>query len=263
MADQLPSEQVSARGRQGLAVRFGRMIAGVMVPAVCLACRKPLAGHDALCARCWRDVSFIRAPLCDRLGIPMPFDAGGVMISAAAAADPPRYDRARAVALFGGAMRALVHDFKYADRHEARALFGRWLVGAGADLLADADLIVPVPMHRWRLLVRRYNQAAILAREVALSSGVAFAPQVLVRTRATPPQVGLSRSDRQRNLMGALAVPERALGRVRGLRVLLIDDVITTGTTVEACARVLKAAGAAGVDVLALALVTDESAINP
>ncbi len=120
------------------------------MPPVCLACREPLAGHDALCPVCWSGVDFIRPPLCDRLGLPMPFDAGGVMVSAAAVADPPPYGRARAVAAYSGQMRELVHALKFNDRHDVRRLFGRWLVEAGKELLADADVVVPVPLSRWR-----------------------------------------------------------------------------------------------------------------
>ena len=118
-------------------------VGDLIVPPVCLACHRPLSSHDCICPDCWSDIDFIRAPLCDRLGIPLPFDVGGPMISAAAAADPPDYDRARAVARFDGVMRQLVHDLKFRDRHDARRLFGRWLTEAGAELLADADVVVP------------------------------------------------------------------------------------------------------------------------
>jgi ComF family protein len=241
---------------------FGR-IANILVPPVCLACRHPVGTQDTLCAACWRDIAFIRPPLCDRLGIPLPFDTGGPMISAAAAADPPHYDRARVVASFAGIMQSLIHGFKYADRHDARDLFGRWLVSAGDEILTDADLIVPVPMHRWRLFTRRFNQSAILAREVAHRTGHRYEPQLLLRSRATPPQVGLTRRERAANVAGAFRVPEQKRARLDGKAVVLVDDVVTTGSTVDACARVLKAAGAGRVDVLALARVTGDDQINP
>lgn len=236
--------------------------ADFLVPPLCVACHAPLASHDALCSPCWSRIDFIRAPLCDRLGLPMPYDTGGIMVSAAAAANPPVYERARAVARFDGVMRALIHDLKFRDRHDARRLFGRWLAEAGADLLRDPDVLVPVPLARWRLFGRRFNQAAILASEVARQTGVATDPLVLRRTRRTPPQVGLTRDQRQRNVAGVFAVaPERAAS-IGGARVVLVDDVITTGATAEACARALKQAGAARVDVLCLALVTDAAAIS-
>lgn len=178
------------------------------------------------------------------------------MISAAAAADPPKYDRARAVATFGPAMQRMVHALKYHDRHEGRRLFGRWMSLAGAELLRDAELIVPVPLHPWRLMARKYNQSAILAHEVSRLSGIPVAPVALVRVKRTPSQVGRTEAERRRNVAGAFAVPRLHRSRIEGRRVLLIDDVITTGATCGAATVALRRAGAARVDVLALALVS-------
>lgn len=242
---------------RGALARTLHRLGEYVLPPVCLSCREPIARHDALCAACWRGIDFIRAPLCDRLGLPMPYDTGGPMLSAAAMASPPAYDRARAVARYDGVIRQLLHKFKYGDRHDARRLFGRWLEQASAPLRADLDLIVPVPLHRWRLLSRRYNQAAILSGELARLTGVRHDPKLLVRRRRTPSQVGLTHDQRRRNVAGAFALRTRPSRPVDDLRILLVDDVITTGATVEACARVLRAAGAARVDVVALAMVTD------
>ena len=234
----------------------------LVIPPLCLACRKPLASHDALCATCWRQIRFISAPHCDRLGIPLSFDTGSITVSSKALANPPDYDRARAVAEFGPLMRTLVHAFKYQDRHDARRLFGRWLASAGSELLTDADILVPVPLHRWRLLRRKFNQSGLLALELSRLVNIPTNPFVLVRTRATSQQVGLTETARRRNVSGAFEVPDHARRKVAGRRIVLIDDVITTGNTVSACARALQRAGAARVDVLALALVTDQSHIN-
>nr|PZN87791.1 MAG: ComF family protein [Pseudomonadota bacterium] len=250
------------RARQHLA-QAAQGIADIIVPPTCLNCRKMLAVHDALCGPCWRSVKFIRPPVCDRLGIPLPFDIGGPAISAQAEANPPEYDRARAAAHYDGVLRDLIHRLKYGDSHIARRLLGRWLAQAGAELLRDADLIVPVPLDRWRLLKRRFNQAAILAHELHRLTGVAWDPLILKRMRRTESQVGLTRDQRKRNVQGAFAVdPERAAA-IQSKAIVLVDDVITTGATAEACARTLKRAGAARVDVLALALVTSDSLINP
>ncbi len=242
-----------------LARRGALAAADLVMPPLCLSCHSPLAAHDALCPACWQGVAFIRPPLCDRLGQPLPYDTGGRMISAAAAAYPPPWARARAVAQYDGVMRRLVHDLKYHDRHDARRLFGRWLVEAGAELLVDADVIVPVPLARLRLFTRCFNQAAVLAGEVGGRSGLPFAPLALVRTRRTASQVGMTRAQRELNMRGAFAVPPGQRDLIAGRNVLLLDDVVTTGATAAACTRALLSSGAARVDVLALALVVDRS----
>ena len=238
----------------------GRLLsatADILVPPLCLACRAPLASHEALCVACWSNVDFIRPPICDRLGVPMPFGGDGRLVSAAALADPPAYDRARAVARYAGVMRDLVHDFKFNDRQDARRLMARWLADAGRELLGEADLVVPIPLARLRLLSRRFNQSAMLAQEVCRLSGCAFDPLALVRVRSTRRQVGLSRSERRDNVRGAFAVPPRRRDAIEGRKIVVIDDIITTGATADAASRVLKRAGASRVDVLALAIVTD------
>lgn len=240
-----------------------RRAADLVVPPACIYCRRPLAAHDALCASCWRTIKFIRPPVCDRLGIPLPFDIGGQAISAEAAANPPAYGRARAVAHFDGVLRDLIHQLKYGDNHIARRLFGRWIAEAGAELLEGADLIVPVPLDRWRLLKRRFNQAAILSRELNRLTGIAWDPLALQRTRRTVSQVGLTHDQRRRNVQGAFAVAPGRAAAIAGRAVVLVDDVITTGATAGACARALGHAGAVRVDVLALGLVTPDSMIDP
>jgi ComF family protein len=257
--DDFPSEVSPAR--TPFAAALAR-IADFVMPPVCLGCHAHLGGLDALCPKCWSGITFIRPPLCDRLGTPMPYDTGGVMISAAANAAPPSFDRARAVANFDGLMRDLVHDLKFNDRHDLRRLLCRWLLEAGREVLAGADMVVPVPLGRWRLFQRGFNQAALLAQDVSQKTSAIYAPMVLVRTRKTRPQVGLTRLERQKNVRGAFAVPDARKNAVAGRNIVLIDDVITTGATIGACARALKRAGAARVDVLSLALVTDAGLVT-
>lgn len=256
-ADLMAQGNAPARSPWSAAASAFTRVLDVVMPPVCLGCHSHLGGLDALCPQCWNKITFIRPPLCDRLGSPMPFDTGGAMISAAASANPPPYDRARAVASFDGLMRDLVHDLKFRDRHDLRHLLGRWLTEAGRELLFDADVIVPVPLGRLRLVQRCFNQSAILAQDVAKAANITYAPLALERRRKTRPQVGLSRADRLKNVSGAFVVPEPWKNVIVGRNIILVDDVITTGATIGACATALKRAGAARVDVLALALVTD------
>lgn len=237
--------------------RASRAALDVILPPLCLSCQTRLPDHDTLCAPCWRRIDFIRPPICDRLGIPMPYDIGETMISAAAAAHPPVFDRARAVARYDGLMRAMIHDFKFRDTHHAKRLFGRWLTQCDPILIDQADIIVPIPLARTRLLSRRFNQAQILAREIAQRSGRPMLPTALKRVRATAHQVGLTRLQRERNVAGAFAVNSTYAPQISGRAILLVDDVMTTGATASAAAKVLKAAGAQRVDVLVLALVTE------
>ena len=235
--------------------------ADLVLPPVCVACRVPVDSHGLVCGRCFAGIDFISSPVCTRLGVPLPYDTGEPYLSAAALAAPPAYDRARAVARYSGTMRDLIHSFKYRDRQDGLRLFARWLAQAGKEVLDDADLLVPVPLYRSRLWSRRFNQSALLARALEKYIHVQADCFALERTRRTLSQVGLSAAQRRRNVAGAFQVTLARRHAVRGKSVVLVDDVITTGATVEACARVLKRAGAARVDVLALARAVDPAAM--
>lgn len=259
-----PDSDPNAPAAIGLGSRVGRRLAyygraalDIVLPPLCLNCQTRLPDHDALCAACWRRIDFIRPPICDRLGIPMPFDIGETMISAAAEANPPVFDRARAVARYDGLMRDLIHDFKFRDMHHAKRLFGRWLAQCDAAIIEQADVIVPVPLARTRLLARKFNQAQLLAVEIARHTNKPVLPTALKRVRATAHQVGLTRLQRERNVAGAFAVNGAFVDRISGRSVLLVDDVMTTGATASAAAKALKKAGAEHVDVLVLALVSE------
>jgi ComF family protein len=235
-------------------------LADLLLPPVCISCRRRILSHGLLCGDCFARIDFIAPPLCARLGIPLPYDAGDGALSAAAIATPPVYDRARAAARYSDTMRELVQSFKYRDRHEGLPLFARWLAKAGAELLADADLIVPVPLYPARLWWRRFNQSAMLALAVGRLSGVPVDCAVLRRIKRTASQVGLSAEQRRRNVRGAFKVDRAHAAGVRGRNIVVIDDVITTGATAESCARALKRARAARVDVLALARAVEPAA---
>lgn len=226
----------------------------VLFPPVCMGCGCRTGSHGALCAACWVSIRFVEKPYCPVLGIPFSFDQGEGALSPQAIAGPPDFDRLRVVAAHEGVVRSLVHALKYRDRLEAAPLMARWMIRAGREELALADVVLPVPLHRRRLLMRRYNQAAELSKIIARLAGVEHLPASLVRRRATGRQVGLSRKARKRNVDGAFLVPENCRETVLGRRIVLVDDVYTTGATANAAARALKRAGAADVTVLTFAM---------
>jgi ComF family protein len=245
----------TARARlRALLSGFARTGLDTLYPPTCLACRSATGRAGALCAACWRAMRFIERPFCERLGTPFEQDLGAGLLSPEAIANPPVFRRARAVARFeDGPARRLVHRLKYSDRGELAAPLGAWMARAGADVLADADAVVPMPLHALRLWTRRFNQAAALAHAVARESGKSFEPQWLQRVKATRSQVGLSREQRAQNVQGAFRAAPGA--PVKGRRIVLVDDVLTSGATANAAARALLRAGASDVDIVVFARV--------
>jgi ComF family protein len=228
---------------------------GAALPPLCPSCREPLAEARGLCAACWSKLTFITRPYCERLGIPFAYDAGPGLLSLDAIADPPAYGRARAVAAYDDVAAKLVHALKYGDRLDLAPALGRWMANAGADVLKDADALVPVPLHWRRLWARRFNQSAALARAIGAARGMPVVRDAVRRVKATPQQVGLSRAERALNVQGAFRVPASGKAEVAGRRLVLVDDVLTSGATVDACARALLRGRAASVDVLVFARV--------
>ena len=230
------------------------LVADVALPQLCPSCREPVDGAG-LCPACWSKLSFIAPPYCQRLGIPFAFDSGAGLLSMEAIADPPAYNRARAAVRYDDVARKLVHALKYGDRLDLAPTMGRWMARAGGELLADADALVPVPLHWRRQWARRFNQAALLAQIIARTNGRVVAHGALKRVKATPQQVGLDKSERAHNVQGAFRVPAAGRAEVAGRKLLLIDDVLTSGATIDACTRALLRAGATSVDVLVFARV--------
>lgn len=243
----------AAKGLSGAA----RAAVDLILPPQCMLCARRVTTAGTLCAACWARVEFICAPMCPRTGRPFGHDPGEGVLSVEALEGRIAYDRARVVARYEDTIRDLVHALKYRDRLDIARPLGRLMARAGADLLAGADFLVPVPLYRFRMWRRRYNQAALLARWAGEAAGVPVRADLLRRTRPTRPQVGLTASQRKRNVSGAFAVPGPLVGEVAGRRVVVVDDVITTGATVDACVRCLRRAGAESVDVLAVARVID------
>ena len=248
------------RGAAGIcrdAVRQAAKLAlDIALPTLCVACREPVDG-EGVCATCWAKLAFIAPPYCPRLGIPFVYDPGPDMLSMEAIADPPAYARARAAVRYDEVARTLVHALKYQDRTDLAPAMGRWMARAGRELLDGADMLIPVPLHWRRAWRRRYNQSGVLARVISRQSGVPLNGNLLQRVRPTEQQVGLSRPQRASNVQGAFQVTAEGQSDVRGRRIILIDDVLTSGATVDACARALLRAKAAQIDVLVFARVVD------
>lgn len=231
----------------------------LLYPPVCVACGAETGATGGLCPECFADAPFIAGPVCDACGAPLlalPGTKGPAVCDGCRHA-PPAWRAGRAAALYGGAVRRAILALKHGDRLDVAGAAAPWLMRAGRDLLAGADLVAPVPLHWRRLIHRRFNQSAELARALCRSAGraEALAPDLLRRIRATPSQEGRSRTGRVANVAGAFALTRRWRGRVAGARVLLVDDVMTTGATLSACAETLRDAGAEGIDVLVLARV--------
>lgn len=229
--------------------RAGRLL----FPPICPGCRDLVSRPGTLCPTCWQGIRFIDRPFCEVLGVPFAHEMGEGIVSPEAIAHPPAFARARAAVSYSGISRQLVQNLKYRDRGDVAPWMAAWMVRAGRELLDDADLIVPVPLHRWRFLARRFNQSAELARHVARLSGRRYSPDAVLRSRGTRQQVGLGAKEREANVRGAFKVSTEGLPAVAGRRVLVVDDVLTTGATVQAVARALKRAGAREVDVLTFA----------
>lgn len=229
--------------------------AGMLFPPTCPGCRRLVIEPGTLCGACWPKLRFLERPWCPVMGTPFSHDFGDGFLSAEAIANPPPFERARAAVVYSGVARQMVQGLKYSDRTDLARWMAGWMRRAGAELIAEADVIVPVPLHWMRFLRRRFNQSAELARAIAVRSDTKFAPVALKRVKATRQQVGLALSERQDNVRAAFKVPPEHEIEVAGRRVLLVDDVYTTGSTVAAATKALTKAGASAVDVLTFARV--------
>lgn len=228
----------------------------MILPPLCPGCSLPVGKQGLICADCWKGLTFLGNPLCAACGLPFSYEVEDTTLCGACLKRMPSCQRIRSAISYGEVSREMILRFKHADHLQAAPVFAEWMRRAGQDLLETCDLLVPVPLHRWRLFRRRYNQAALLAQALAKSLPQGrLAVDLLQRSRKTPSQGQMSATERERNVRGAFAVPAGWADSLTGMRVLLVDDVYTTGATLEACARTLLRAGAAQVDALTLARV--------
>jgi len=234
---------------------WGSRLLDLLLPPTCLGCAGFVDRAQALCGACWGELNFISAPNCAICGLPFPFEADDGALCAACLARRPNYDRAIAATIYDDGSRPLILAFKHGDRTETAELFADWIAAAAGDLIDRADWLIPVPLHRRRLFGRRFNQSALICHALSRRRGIPVDTQSLTRRRATATQGGLNRRQRFQNVRTAFAVPPGRRSELADRRILLIDDVMTTGATVENCARILKRHGARRVDVATVARV--------
>ncbi|HTJ58302.1 MAG TPA: ComF family protein [Devosiaceae bacterium] len=247
---------VKAGGVLGRLPRMvGRALLDTLYPPLCLNCEAAVVDADGLCATCFAKLRPITAPLCPRLGIPFQISLGPDALSAEAIADPPPFDRSRSAVLYNEVARTIVSRMKYGDRPELARFCGRLMAGAGGELWAGKPILLPVPLHPLRHIGRRYNQSLELARVIGQFTGLAVDPELVRRKKPTRQQVGLSAEARTRNVAGAFAAHPELLARTKGRPVVIVDDVITTGSTINAVTKALQKAGVGAVDVISFARV--------
>lgn len=234
----------------------GSDLVDLVLPPRCLGCGELVDAQGQLCPECWTGIGFALGQHCRNCALPLPDVSVPEPICGRCLEEPPVFERARAALHYEGTGRRLILRFKHGDRVDGADTFANWMVRAGKDLLETADLIVPVPLHRWRLVERGYNQSAVLARALGRVTGRPVDVDSLEKCRRTESQQLLSAAARRRNVRtGAFRLSATVTTEIRGQRILLIDDVLTTGTTANACAQCLLAGGAEAVDLLVLARV--------
>lgn len=235
-----------------------KSVVNFLIPPHCVSCHTPLESDQGLCGPCWSRIAFISQPYCDCCGMPLPYSAEVAqgILCGSCSLERPHYDKTRSAVAYDKASKDLILRFKHGDQTALAPFFNRWLIQAAQTLPLDTiDGVLPIPLHWTRLLKRGYNQAALLASRFAKDTDLTYFPNLLKRHRATASQGHLSNQERRDNVARSFLIAPKDCALIKGKNLLLIDDVFTSGATVEACTQTLKAAGAARVYVLTIARV--------
>ena len=230
---------------------FWNRLLDFVLPPICPICKQPVWTNHGLCPDCFKSLQFITEPCCKACGRPFPFNILGEQTCAKCLSNPPLFHRALSVVVYDDTSKKLILPFKHGDRLELTPLMAKLMAQRGKDLIEEADLILPVPLHRLRLLKRKYNQAALLAKQLAQQFHKSYRPDGLNRIRSTPKQGKLTPEERRKNVANAFKINHHL--SVQGKNVLLIDDVLTTGATANECSKILLKAGAKQVCILTFA----------
>lgn len=232
-------------------MKFFQKLLNFLLPPHCPICQKKILDSNAVCGKCFGKLNFISGAICQKCGKPLPYKEA--KICAACLQKPPIYHRAISVLKYNETSKALILPFKHADYIELTPLLAQWMSNRGKNLILDCDYLIPVPLHITRLFKRKYNQSALLAKEIARVYHKGYLPSILIRTKHTESQGHMGAKQRKENLKNAFKV--RNTNKIKGKKILIIDDVMTTGATVNECTKTLIKAGAQSVDILTLARV--------
>lgn len=230
----------------------------LIYPSQCLTCDEMTETDFALCGSCWAETPFLGGTVCDKCGVPLPGDADDAVFCDDCMTLARPWSKGRAAVSYSGNARKMVLQLKHADRIDLAGPAAGWMAQAAAPLILPRMIVAPVPLHWRRLLKRRYNQSALLSKELAKILSLDHCPDLLVRDKRTKPMDGMTVSDRFDMLNDAIHVHKKRTDRIENRPVLLIDDVMTSGATLAATAEACLAAGASHVNVLVLARVMKE-----
>lgn len=225
----------------------------LLFPPQCINCDTRVPMHGTLCIPCWQKIQFISDPMCHCCGLPFDYEIGNEALCGACLFERPPYAKARAAFRYDEHSKRLVTRFKYSDQTHLAHVYSAWLAKAAGEMIMQTDIIIPVPLHYFRFVNRRFNQSALLAHALSKKTKIKHMQSILKRKRNTISQTGLTRKQREKNVKGAFSMSSRAKKIIKGKNILLVDDVMTTGSTIEQCAKILLKGGAMQVNVLTLA----------